>query len=192
MTHFHRLHQQVQAASLAPTGTKKKDIKKGSGSNTQKVVTRRTAALDVPSVKEKGKVLLKGSREEEGQETEGMETEEEGENGGLFSTPKRGSTSAQEQVESQVQAPSLSTFSTPPNLPAQPVFVLLARAPKAPPLPHHLKLNLKRPADLLKRSPIRKTVRAYLGKSDMDQRIIDILGVVQELVKTVEKQTVEN
>lgn len=120
-----------------------------------------------------------------------METEEEGENGGVFSTPKRGNGPAQQQMEPQVTAPPLSTFPTPPNLPAQPIFVLPARAPEAPPLSQHLKLNLKRPADLLGGSPIRKTARADLRRSDMDQWIIDILGVVQGLVKTVEKQTVE-
>lgn len=90
----------VRAASLAPTGTKKKDIEKGSTSTTQKVVTRRAAALNVPFVKGKGKVLLEDCREKQGQATVDMETEEEGGNGGLFSTPKRGSTLAQQQVES--------------------------------------------------------------------------------------------
>ena len=74
----------VRAVSLAPTGTKKKDIEKGSTSTTQKVVTRRIAALNVPSVKGKGKVLLEDSREKQGQAKEGMETEEEGENGVCF------------------------------------------------------------------------------------------------------------
>lgn len=71
----------------------------------------------------------------------------------------------------------MSTISTPPNLPAQPIFVLPARAPEEPLLPQHAKLNLKRPADLLGGSPIRKTAnRADLRRSNMDQRIIDILG----------------
>lgn len=185
-----RVPPKVRAAPLVPTGTKKKDIEKGSSSTTQKVVTRRAAALDVLSVKGKGKGLVDDSRENEEQAIDSMETEEEGENGGVFSTPKRGN-SPQQQGESQVEVPSVSTFSTPPNLPAQPIFVLPAKAPEAPLLPQHSKLNLKRPADPLGGSPIRKTARADLSRSNMDQRIIDILGIVQELAKTVEKQTVE-
>lgn len=55
----------VRAASLVATGTKKKDLEKGSNSITQKVVTRRIAALEPPSGKGKGKVLLENSREEQ-------------------------------------------------------------------------------------------------------------------------------
>lgn len=54
----------------------------------------------VPSVKGKGKGLVVDSRENEEQAIEGMETEEEGEKGGLFSKPKRGN-SPQQQGKSQ-------------------------------------------------------------------------------------------
>lgn len=178
-------------ATSVSTGSKKKDMEKVGSVTSQKMVTHRTTVLDALSDKEKEKCVSDKVLENNEQATEGMETEEEGDNWGVFSTPKRGNSPAQQQMEPQVTAPSLSTFPTPPNLPAQPIFVLPARAPEAPPLSQHLKLNLKRPADPLGGSPIRKTARADLRRSDMDQRIIDILGVVQGLVKTVEKQTVE-
>lgn len=85
-----RVPPKVRAAPLVPTGTRKKDIEKGSSSTTQKVVTRRAAALDELSVTRKGKGLVDESRENEEQAIESMETEEERENGGVFSTPKRG------------------------------------------------------------------------------------------------------
>ena len=181
----------VRASSLAATTTKKKEPGKGSISGTPRVATRRTAALDLSSVKGKGKASSKVSPGKQKEVVEDMDTDEEVEEEGLFSTPQRGSAPANDQTQPQVQVPSMSTFPTPPNIPAQPIFVLSAKPQEAPPLPQHLKINLKRPADPLGGSPIRKTARAHSGKSDIEQRLVDILEVVQELSRTVEKQTVE-
>lgn len=120
-----------------------------------------------------------------------MDTDEEEIDEGPSPTPKREITRVKDQTQSQVQASSVSTFYTPPNLPAQPIFVLSAKPQEAPPLPQYLKINLKRPADPLGGSPIRKTARAHSGKSEMEERIIDILAVVQELTRTVKKRTIE-
>ncbi len=120
----------VRASSLAATTTKKKEPEKGSISSTQRVATRRTAALDLSSVKGKGKTSSKISPGKQEKVTEDMDTEE-----GPFSTPKRGSIPAKDQTQPQVQVPSVSTFPIPPNLPAQPIFVLPAEPQEEPPLP---------------------------------------------------------
>lgn len=81
------------------------------------------------------------SRENEEQAIEGMETEEEGENGGLFSTPQRGN-SPQQQGESQAEVPSVSTFLLLPTYLPNRFLFCQQKAPEAPLLPQHSKLNL--------------------------------------------------
>lgn len=108
----------LQASSLAATATKEQKPEKGSISGTQKVATCRTTLLDLSSVKGKRKAMSKISLKKQKKAIEGMEMKEDEEDEGPFSTLKQGSTPAKDQTQSQVQTPSLSSFSTLPNFPA--------------------------------------------------------------------------
>lgn len=124
-----RVPPKARAAPLVPTGTKKKDIKKGSSSTTQKVVTRRAAALDELSVTRKGKGLIDDSRENEEQAIESMETEEEGENGGVFTTPRRGNSPQQQGFSSRGSLHVIILYSLKPTCPAD--FRFAGKSPRS-------------------------------------------------------------
>ena len=176
----------TKAQLLAAMSAKKKDPEKRIILNGHKVETRRASALKI--VSDKGKEVA-AEIESEGELSPSMDTEGE-DNDGLFSTPKRGSTPSKPQVEPPVQVPSTSVFAAPENIPAPPIFALPAKSQGTSVLAQQLKINLKRPAPL-GGSPIRKTARALVGKSEIESQLSEILKVVKDLSQTVEKQTLE-
>lgn len=107
-------------------------------------------------------------------------TEEEGENEHLFLTPKRGNT-----------PPSLSAFAAPASTNPGPDFPVLERSqPKKSVLPKQ-NINLKRRADPLGGSPIRKTARGHPGGQETGLQMGEILDILYTLSATVEKQNQE-
>ena len=177
----------IKTQMLAVSSTKKKDPEKRNIPSSHKVETRRTSALkNAPS---KGKEVA-AEVENEGELSPSMDTEEE-DNEGLFSTPKRGSTPGKPQVEPSGQVPSVSVFSAPENLPAPPIFVLPAKSQGTSVTAQQPKINLKRPADPLGGSPIRKTARTLVEKSEIESQMSEILKVVKNLSQIVDKQTLE-
>lgn len=118
------------------------------------------------------------------------DTEEDGENDHLFSTPKRGNTPSLEDVL-QVKAPSLSAFTAPASTNPGLVFPLPESSQQKESVLQKQNSNLKRRADPLGGSPIRKTAWAHSGRNETDLQIGEILDMLCTLSATVEKQNQE-
>lgn len=195
-------------ASSSSTGKKKGSSGKVPR-NPSTIETRRTTALNLllgkdkeepvpvvnqPEVDKPASSKKKHAKAEQQKKDrdENMEddTEDDGENENLFLTPKRGNTPSLGDVL-QVKPPSPSAFTAPASTNPGPDFPLPESSQQKESVLQKQTSNLKRRADPLGGSPIRKTARAHLGRNETDLQIGEILDMLYTLSATVEKQNQE-